>query len=311
MDELVDFMDFSAIVPLHPCDNRLRSASVGIRIDREYSSGIEFVFHPQVAAIFDHFCDLHNIRLGFYTAGGSELRVGEARSNCRYCHLLQTRLGYRETCIRLDRQRQEEARKLQTGLLSYCCHGGMIDAVMPVRLSGRLIGFVMIGQFRTATSPPASVLHKAKAGRVVGRLLDAFAEAPRFSAEQVRHLLGLFELLVQFIAERRMIQLKDVLGPLLARLREHPEERLSLSTAAAMVGRSPTTLSHLFRRTLGKSFREVRIQAALDKADELFRTYPGMRVSEVAAQVGFDDPLYFSRLYRTHRGVPPSRRIRK
>lgn len=281
------------------------------RLDREYASGLEFVFHPQVEAIFDHFCDLHDIRLGFYNAGGGELRVGKARFNCRYCHLLQTRLGYRDTCIRLDRQRQAEAGRLQTGLLSYECHGGMIDAVMPVRISDRLIGFVMIGQFRTGTSPPAAVLRKAKAGRVVGRLLDAFAEAPRFSPEQVHHLLGLFELLVQFITERRMIQLKDVLGPLLARLREHPEERLPLPTAAAMVGRSPTTLSHLFRRTLGKSFRQVRIEMALDKADEYFRSDAGMRVSEVAARVGFDDPLYFSRLYRKYRGVPPSRRIRK
>lgn len=311
MDKSADHMDFCAKVPLHPCGENVEWHFMGARIDREYASGLEFVFHPQVAAIFDHFCDLHDIRLGFYTAGGRELRVGEARSNCRYCHLLQTRLGYRETCIRLDRQRQEEARNLQTGLLSYCCHGGMIDAVMPVRLSGRLIGFVMIGQFRTATSPPASVLRKAKAARAVGRLLDAFGEAPRFSPKQVGHLLGLFELLVQFITERRMIQLKDVLGPLLARLREHPEEHLSLSTAAAMVGRSPTTLSHLFRRTLGQSFRQVRIEMALDKADEYFRNDVGIRVSDVAARLGFDDPLYFSRLYRKYRGIPPSRRIRK
>ncbi|MGQ9651277.1 MAG: PocR ligand-binding domain-containing protein [Phycisphaerae bacterium] len=284
---------------------------MGARIDREYASGLEFVFHPQVAAIFDHFCDLHDIRLGFYTAGGRELRVGEARPNCRYCHLLQTHLGYRETCIRLDLQRQQEAKNLQAGVLSYQCHGGMIDAVMPVRLSGRLIGFVMIGQFRTAISPPPSVLRRAKVARAVGRLVDAFAETPRFSPKQVGHLLGLFELLVQFIAERRMIQLKDVLGPLLARMREHPEERLGLSTAAAMVGRSPTTLSHLFRRTLGQSFRQVRIEMALDKADEYFRNEAGIRVSEVAARLGFDDPLYFSRLYRKYRGIPPSQRIRK
>ncbi len=311
MDESANYMDFSADLPLHPCGESIELHFMGSRIDREYASGLEFVFHPQVAAIFDSFCDLHDIRLGFYTAVGGELRVGKARSNCRYCHLLQTRLGYRETCIRLDQQRREEAEGLQTGLLWYECHGGMTDAVMPVRLSGRLIGFVMIGQFRTGTSPPAPVLRKAKAGRVVGRLLDAFAEAPRFSPQQVRHLLGLFELLVQFIAERRMIQLKDVLGPLLARLREHPEERLTLSAAASMVGRSPTTLSHLFRRTLGKSFRRVRIEMALDRADEYFRGDSGIRVGEVAARVGFDDPLYFSRLYRKYRGVPPSRRIRE
>jgi len=280
------------------------------RIDREYASGLEFVFHPQVAAIFDHFCDLHDIRIGFYSASGGELRVGQARPNCRYCHLLQRTLGYLDVCLRLDRRRREEAERLQTRVLSYECHGGMTDAVMPVRQGERLLGFVMIGQFRMRASPPEPILRKARAGRVARRLLKAFAEAPCLSPGQARHLLGLFELLVQFIAEHRMIQLKDMIGPLLARLREHPEERLPLSTAAAMVGRSATTLSHLFRRTLGKSFREVRIQAVLDKADELLRTYPEMRVSEVAARLGFDDPLYFSRLYRRHRGFPPSRRIR-
>jgi AraC-like DNA-binding protein len=281
------------------------------RIDRDYASGLEFVFHPRVEAVFDHLRDLHDVRIGFYSAGGGELRVGQARPNCGYCHLLQRTLGYLEVCLRLDRRRREEAEGLETGLFSYECHGGMTDAVMPVRLGGRLLGFVMIGQFRTRASPPAPILRKARAARVAGRLLEAFEETPCFSLGQARHFLGLFELLVQFIAEHHMIQLKDMLGPLLARLREHPEEHMPLSTAAAMVGRSPTTLSHLFRRTLGKSFREVRIQAALDTADELFRTYPGMRVSEVASRLGFDDPLYFSRLYRKHRGFPPSRHIRK
>ena len=278
------------------------------RIDRQYASGLEFVFHPQVAAIFDHFCDLLGLRITFYSASGAELRVGEARPNCQYCHLLQRRLGYMQICIRLDQRRREEARGLHAGLLSYECHGGMVDAVMPVHLGGRLIGFVMMGQFRTRTSPPGPMLRKARAARVVGRLLDAFALVPRFSPERVGHVLGLFELLVQFIADRRMIQLKDVIGPLLARLRECPEEHMPLSAAAAMVGRSPTTLSHLFRRTLGKSFQQVRIEMALDKADEYFQNIAGIRVSEVAARLGFHDPLYFSRLYRKHRGVPPSRR---
>ena len=108
------------------------------------------------------------------------------------------------------------------------------------------------------------------------------------------------------LSPRDMIELKDVLGPILRRLREHPDQRLTLTHAAAMVGRSPTTLSHLFRRKLGKSFRTVRIELAMEKADEYFRTVPGIRVKEVARRLGFDDPLYFSRLYRRYRGRSPS-----
>lgn len=277
--------------------------------NRDRSGELEFVFHPQVEAIFDHFCALHDIRIAFYSTSGDELRVGEARVNCRYCRLLRRTLGYEDVCLRLDRDKRQEAERQSRGLVVYECHGGMTEAIIPVRVSGRLIGFVMIGQFRARASAPASVLGKALNRRIRTEIVAAFESTPRFTAGQLRHVLGLFELLVQFIADRHLIELKDVIGPVLARLREHPEERMPLSRAAALVGRSPTTLSHLFRRRLGKSYRQVRIEIALSRADELLRSSPGIRVREVAFRLGFDDPLYFSRLYRKHRGVPPSRAV--
>lgn len=267
---------------------------------------LEFIFRPAVQAIFDHFCVLHGIRIAFYAPDGAELRVGRARSNCRYCRLLRGKLGYEELCRRLDRRKRQEAERSERGLIAYECHGGMTEAIMPVRISGRLLGFVMIGQFRSRRALPVVVLRRSRSRRMAGSVSSAFAGTPYFPAGRVRHVLGLFELLVRFIAEGHMIELKDVIGPVLAHLREHPEERLPLSRAALMVRRSPTTLSHLFRQTLGKSFRQVRTEMALDKADEYLRTVPGIRVAEVAFRLGFDDPLYFSRLYRRYRGVPPS-----
>lgn len=276
------------------------------RTDCENTGELEFVFHPQVQAIFDHFCALQGIRIAFYSPAGVELRVGQARPNCGYCHLLRRSLGYENMCLALDHEKRSQADRVDRGLIVYQCHGGMTEAIMPVRVSGRLLGFVMIGQFRTRTTVPAAVRRKAKARRLAGRLTRAFTRTPRFATVHVHHLLGLFELLVQSIVEHHMIELKDVIGPVLARLREHPEDRMPLSHAATMVGRSPTTLSHLFRRKLGKSYRQVRIEIALDKADDYFRTIPGIRVNEVAAKLGFNDPLYFSRLYRKYRGFPPS-----
>ena len=45
-------------------------------------------------------------------------------------------------------------------------------------------------------------------------------------------------------------------------------------------------------------------------ADDLFRTRREVTVREVAFELGFKDPYYFSRLYRKHRGHPPSQTIR-
>lgn len=270
---------------------------------------MEFVFRPEVQTLFDHFCSLHGIRIAFFSPEGIELRVGQDRSNgCSYCRLLRRELGYEHACLQLDADRRAEAQQLPGGLLSYPCHGGMIEAIMPVRVGGRLIGFAMIGQFTVCCVIPGAVLKRARSSSVRRKLQAAFDDVPKFPPESVRHILGLFEVIVRFIAEHHMIERKDVLAPILAHLRRNPEQRLTLTRAAAMAGRTPASLSHLFRRELKTSFQRCRIEGILDKADAYFRDVPGIRVKEVANLLGFDDPLYFSRLYRRHRGHPPSQR---
>jgi AraC-like DNA-binding protein len=268
------------------------------------AGAMEFVFSPQVQAIFDHFCALHGIRIAFHTPSGEELRVGQSRPLCGYCRRLRRSLGYADTGLRLDRVRRREA-AARGGLVAYECHGGMLEAIMPVRAEGRLLGFVMIGQFRVRQAPPPPVLGRARRAGMSAAARRAFEAAPWFPRGRVRHVLGLFEVLVRFIAERHLVEVEDALAPVLERLRERPEERLTRAHAAALVRVSPSTFSHLFRRKLGKSFRRVRAELALDRADELLRGSPGVRVKEVAHRLGFDDPLYFSRLYRKYRGVPP------
>jgi AraC-like DNA-binding protein/ligand-binding sensor protein len=273
--------------------------------------GMGFVFDPQLQAIFDHFCALHGIRIAFHTPEGGELRVGQSRPLCAYCRILRRSLGTESACLRLDRAKRQEAAAGGAGPVAYECHGGMFEAIMPVREGGRLLGFVMIGQFRARKAVPPAILAQARRRGKGAAVRRAYARAPAFRRGKVRHILGLFELLVRFIAERHLIGLEDALAPVLERLRDRPEERLTLPHAAALVHRSPSTLSHLVRRRLGKSFRRLRVELALDRADALFRESPGIRVKEVAHRLGYDDPLYFSRLYRRHRGVPPRAAARR
>ncbi len=279
-----------------------------IRYIARMSGDLELIFRPEVQPILDHFCALSDIRIAFYSPDGAELRVGESRANCRYCQVLRSCLGYENVCQSLDSARREEAQKLTDDLLVYECHGGMTEATVPVRICERLLGFVMIGQFRTRRTLPQDITAVARAAGREQELQGLFRQTPFFGPDKTVHVLGLFKVLVQFITERHMIQLREILGPVLTRLRAKPEEHLSLTDAAGLVGRSPTSLSRLFAETLGKSFRQVRTELMLEKADEFFRTTPGIQVKDVAFRLGFEDPLYFSRIYRKNRGVAPKSR---
>jgi AraC-like DNA-binding protein len=267
---------------------------------------LEFVFQPEVQRIFDHLAALHGIRIAFFAPDGAELKVGQARGNCAYCRRLRGELGFEETCRALDRRRFAEA-AAKRRLVTYECHGGMTEAVLPVSMEERLLGFVMIGQFRTRAKPPASLRTQLRSGSAARQraFIRDFASTPEVPPEKLPHLFQLLEILVRFIVERRLIDIQDAFAPLLARLREHPEERLDLSHAAALAGCSAVTLSRQFKQQLGRSYREIRRELLLAKADLLLAQSPSLRISEVAYRLGFDDPLYFSRLFRRHRGCSP------
>ncbi|MEO7190204.1 MAG: helix-turn-helix domain-containing protein [Vicinamibacterales bacterium] len=87
-------------------------------------------------------------------------------------------------------------------------------------------------------------------------------------------------------------------------LAAHPEEPFSLSRLAARCALSPSRFSHLFRAELGMTPQRFSENLRLELARHLLGQ-TNLSVSEIAAEVGFEDPLYFSRRYRHAFGHAP------
>lgn len=271
------------------------------------SKVIDFVFRGEVQRIFDHFTSLLGVRIAFFSPEGKEFRVGLELPCCDYCRKLREDLGLQDVCLTQDREKRGEAAE-RGEMVAYRCHGGMNEAVVPVVAADEIIGYVMIGQFRTTQKAPVRLLRRWKAENGDDGLQAAFEEAPYFSREKARAILELLAVLVRFIVSERMISVSErsPLEPLLSYIAEHPEEHLSLADAAKMTCSSESTVAHAFKRETGKSFKQYQIERRLDRADEYLRTSPGMSIGQIASKLGYSDALYFSRIYRKHRGRPPS-----
>lgn len=273
---------------------------------------MRFVFQRDIRGVLDHFSRLMKVRFCFLSADGRELEVGGHLPHCRFCRLVRHRLGLSERCSECDRRGWQRATQ-SDGAVWYRCHAGMVDGCMAVRSGLRVLGYMMVGQFRTRASCSPAV--RALAGRDGARVeIDrAFAEAPLYTRAQVRDIMGLFTVLVNFIVSQRLIAVRslDPLDPLLTYLAEHPRETLSTGDAARLLHRSPSSLAHIFKEATGTSFLQHQIAHKLKMADDLFRTRPGTTVRETAFELGFSDPYYFSRLYRRHRGRPPTATLRR
>jgi AraC-like DNA-binding protein len=85
----------------------------------------------------------------------------------------------------------------------------------------------------------------------------------------------------------------------------HAFEPIAIQDLAAEAGLSPFTLSRRFRSAIGKSPYAYMLELRIARAKELLRASDGP-IRTVAERVGFRDAAYFSRLFASAVGCPPS-----
>ena len=92
----------------------------------------------------------------------------------------------------------------------------------------------------------------------------------------------------------------------IAYMREHLNQPLPVAKLAALAHISPSHFFALFKRRTGSSpmdfFTHLRMQRACRLLDGTSAS-----VKEVAAVLGYDDPFYFSRVFKAVNRIPPSR----
>jgi AraC-like DNA-binding protein len=95
-------------------------------------------------------------------------------------------------------------------------------------------------------------------------------------------------------------------GRSIAYMIEHINEPLQVSTLAALVNVSPSHFFALFKQQTGSPPMDYFTHLRMRHACRLLGS-TGASVKEVAAALGYDDPFYFSRVFKAVNNVPPSR----
>jgi AraC-like DNA-binding protein len=87
-------------------------------------------------------------------------------------------------------------------------------------------------------------------------------------------------------------------------LRQIPEKAVAIGALAEMANLSVSHFCALFKRVTGSPPIEYCLQMKVQRACELLDT-TGQSIKSIASQVGFSDPLYFSRIFRKVHGISP------
>ncbi|MBQ6175234.1 MAG: helix-turn-helix domain-containing protein [Clostridia bacterium] len=82
------------------------------------------------------------------------------------------------------------------------------------------------------------------------------------------------------------------------------DPNISLLSAARHVGMSSAHFSTVFSQTTGRPFIAYLTALRIERAKELLRT-TNMRLSDIAMEIGYNEPNYFSHVFRKTEGVTP------
>jgi AraC-like DNA-binding protein len=90
----------------------------------------------------------------------------------------------------------------------------------------------------------------------------------------------------------------------MAYLRGHPDRRISLAEAAALVDLAPGYFSRLFTQATGMSFRAFALQARMERA-RILLDETTMPIGQIALALGYEDMFLFSRQFKQQYGYSP------
>lgn len=292
MAETVISMDFKVMLMYYKC----------------MESAVRYVLDKEVIGILDHFTTLFNVRIAIYSKEGQEIAAGLNAPTCSYCRLIREGLGMVYCCLEEDERNRKRA-AARKRRVSYLCHAGLLEAVYPIYVYNSLIGYIMMGQCRTAATMPEGIANKWIHKKGKSKPLEAaFSAIPLLAPEKINSLLEFFELVVRYSISNNLVALKNnmAVDVIVDYIRNNLHTKIGLIQAARIAGRSPTTITHLIKRVTGKSFKQLLLEMKLDEAERLLKTVAGTTVAEAAERCGFEDQFYFSRIFKKYKKIAPS-----
>ena len=198
------------------------------------------------------------------------------------------------------------------------CPAGLCDTAVPVRLGGRLIGFLQTGQVFRKPPTEAQFRHALRLVRQWGVNVDqaklkeayfATTVVPNKRHEAVVKLLAIFAQHLSMLSNQVLLQQDNAEPPVIARakeyIQEHQTENLRLGHVARAVNTSTFYFCKMFKKVTCINFTDYLSRIRIEKSKNLLLN-PNLRVSEIAFEVGFQSLTHFNRVFKKILGQSPT-----
>lgn len=263
-------------------------------------------------ALLRDFHKLTQIRITVFDSDFQELTYVPG-TNTPLCTLLRAS-GAESVCHECDQSAcARAAAQGQASPLTYRCHAGMMEAIMPFYVQNTLAGYLILGQalaYPSREEAFAAVERRCRAyGVDSAQLWNACEQTPLISEDYFRSATHILHAIASYLTLEKMATLKEdrIAARLDQYIHTHFTEPMTAQTICHALKIGKTQLYSLSKQLYGSGVAEKIRALRIEKAKQLLAERPDMRVNDVAEACGFSDYNYFISVFSRLTGQSPSR----
>ena len=224
-----------------------------------------------------------------------------------FCRLVQENPKAKMQCVYTDADAFERARH-SGKIYIYRCRFGLCEAACPLYKNGVLSGYLMMGQVKDGLPGTDAVVISEALPYVSDRpeLEKTVSSLSSVLREKMLALADIISLCADRLTDGFAPQnARDLAASAVGYINRNIGKKLTVDIICSAFSCSRSTLMKCFRRDCGVTVNEYIVSRRIDIAKELLQ-YSELPVSEIASKCGFSDQLYFSRVFSSRVGVPPT-----
>jgi AraC-like DNA-binding protein/ligand-binding sensor protein len=232
----------------------------------------------------------------------------------RFCALLTEKPATLAVCLQSHAEIIEHTGDVPR---TETCPFGLTETAVPVRLGGKTIGFLRIGQvlrrsaIQTDKARAASKLKECGVPFAGGirKAWEATPIIPKDKYAAIVRLLTFFGEQLSALINQIVLERQNAEPPLVQKARayieQHKMEPLSLAAVAQASGASVFHFCKVFKKSTGLKFTDYVARIRLEDAKTQLLN-PSRRISEIAYDVGFQSLTQFNRMFKRIFGQSPT-----
>jgi AraC-like DNA-binding protein len=260
----------------------------------------------EIKKIMDLLSGLFSIRTAFFYSITDEYSIKEIAGNMGdyqpFCSIIQQEL--KNKCIACDRDQFKKAEQGKSPLL-YQCYNGLYEMILPLYIEDHIIGYLHFGQVRSDDSfdkiyNKCSLFEHTKADL----LKKEYQKMQVFPKEKLLMISDLFTRISEIILKNHLVEIQKARPEYYLKkyIGENYSKDISIKKAAVYIGKSPSYITHQFKKHFQCTFHQYLLQFRINKAREFLKS---MTIEETADACGFKNRYHFSKVFKKFTGLTP------